>query len=82
MTRSVLVVLAVLFSIPFHALQALGTSPVTCHISFDDLSFLDECYVQRSGLKTPEERKLELVNGRLAARSTSERLRLCMKATI
>ena len=44
--------------------MAEGTSPVTCHISFDDLSFLDECYVNRSGLKTPEERKLELVNGR------------------
>jgi len=39
-------------------------NPVSCHLSFDDLSFLDECYVARSKLKTPEERKLEIIDGR------------------
>ncbi len=39
-------------------------SPVSYHLSFDDMGFLDECYVALSGLKTPEERKLELVGGR------------------
>ncbi|MBN1294433.1 MAG: hypothetical protein JXB48_21530 [Candidatus Latescibacteria bacterium] len=39
-------------------------SPVCYHISFDNLTFLDDCYVHQSGLKTPQERKLELVDGR------------------
>ena len=37
---------------------------VSYYISFDDFSFLDDCYIARSKLKTPEERKLSLVEGR------------------
>ena len=43
--------------------RAEEKSPVNYHISFNDMTFLDDCYVARSGMKTPEERKLELVHG-------------------
>jgi len=39
-------------------------SPETYHLNFDDLSFLEDCYVAQSKLKTAEERKLETVEGR------------------
>lgn len=38
--------------------------PVTYHLAFDDFAFLEDCYVAQSKLKTPEERRLELVGGR------------------
>ena len=38
--------------------------PVSYHLTFDNLDFLSEDWVQQTGLKTIEERKWELVDGR------------------
>ncbi len=43
---------------------AADDAPVSYYLSFDDLAFLEDCYVAQSELKTPEERKLETVDGR------------------
>ena len=59
-----LITICIAFMFVVSMSSAEGHSPVCCHISFDNLKFLEDCYVHRSGLKTPQERKLELVNGR------------------
>ena len=41
-----------------------GMCNMTFHLSFEDLDFIEEDFVSRTGLKTVEERKLELVEGR------------------
>lgn len=58
------IILTCIFFAGITVCSAGEKSPVSYHLSFDDMGFLDECYVARSGLKTPEERKLELVGGR------------------
>ncbi|MFC1694083.1 LamG-like jellyroll fold domain-containing protein [Candidatus Latescibacterota bacterium] len=42
---------------------AEDTGPVSYHLTFDNLDFLSEDWVQQTGLKTIEERKWELVDG-------------------
>jgi len=53
-----------LLVVPAASGHAAGRTPVAYHLSFDDFSFLEDCYVARSGLKTPGERKLQTVEGR------------------
>ncbi|MFC1509048.1 LamG-like jellyroll fold domain-containing protein [Candidatus Omnitrophota bacterium] len=68
MSRStIFIVCVVLLLFMLNNVQAETNNPVSYHISFDDLSVLDECYVARSGLKTPEERKLEIVPGKFGS---------------
>ena len=43
---------------------AQNRDPVTYHVSFDDFSFLEDCFVARSKAMTPEERKIEILDGR------------------
>jgi len=61
--RGVLCFLSVVF-FAAQAAFAAGTGPVTYHLPFENLDFISDDWVEQTGLKTIEERKWELVEGR------------------
>jgi len=64
MSAPFLCILAVLALHSPAAVAEGGGNPACFHIGFEDFGFLDEDIIARSGLKTVEDRGLELVEGR------------------